>query len=97
MEQNQQNNQNNQQQKQVFDDFPTVDCNDCTHYWDDSCDGAVKGSQRLCKTFSATRRVVYPQEIKSLKKAVRELKVHMFVAYGCIIMLGAAHIIGLFV
>lgn len=97
MEQNQQNNQNNQQQKQVFDDFPTVDCNDCTHYWDDSCDGAVKGSQRLCKTFSATRRVIYPQEIKSLKKAVRELKVHMFVAYGCIIMLGAAHIIGLFV
>lgn len=95
MEQNQ-NNQN-QQRKQVFDEFPPVDCNDCKHYWDNSCDSTVKGSQRLCKAFSATRRVIYPQEIKSLKKAVRELRVHLFVAYGCIIMLGAAHIIDLFV
>ena len=97
MEQNQNNQQQNQQQKQVFEEFPTVDCNDCTHYWDNSCDSTVKGSQRPCKAFSATRRVIYQQEIKSLKKAVRELRVHLFVAYGCIIMLGAAHIIDLFV
>jgi hypothetical protein len=95
MEQNQ--NIQNQQQKQVFDDFPTVDCNDCKHYWDNSCDGTVKGSQRPCKAFSATRRVIYQQEIKSLKEAVRELRIGLIITSGSIISLALAHIIKLFI
>ena len=60
--------------KQIFEDFPTVDCNDCQHYWDNSCDGVDVSSEaqnRPCKTFLATRKISIPQEIKSLKNENR--------------------------
>jgi hypothetical protein len=55
----------------IFDEFPKVDCNECSHYWDNSCDSVLKGSQKPCNSFLATRSVIIPQEIKSLKKALK--------------------------
>lgn len=60
----------------IFDDFPIKDCNDCAHYWDNTCDSPKtlqKGSKTLCNSFLVTRRVVLPLQIKRLNKAIKLL------------------------
>ena len=56
-----------------FEDWEEVDCNDCSHYWDSSCDGASKGSRVGCNSFLATRKVVIPEKINALEKRVKTL------------------------
>lgn len=56
-----------------FDDFIPVDCNECSHYWDSSCDGASKGARVGCNSYSATRNVVIPERLKALEKRVHWL------------------------
>lgn len=56
-----------------FEDWEEVNCNECSRYWDNSCDAVKKGSTRLCNSFLATRSVVLPEEIKELKKAFKTL------------------------
>lgn len=55
----------------VFDEWNRVDCNECAHYWDDSCSGVPKDSQRQCGSYLATRTVVIPEQIKSLDKRLK--------------------------
>lgn len=58
-----------------FDDWSDIkDCNDCQHYWTDTCDGVQKGSQKPCNSFIATKRVDIPDEIKWLRKRVDGLR-----------------------
>lgn len=59
--------------RKIFDDFQEVSCNDCGHYWDDSCDGVKKGSKKVCNSFIATRRIVIPEQIKRLEFRVKYL------------------------
>ena len=62
--------------KRVFDDFPTVDCNECEHYWTNSCDGVPKGANRSCNSFKATRSVVIPKKIERLEYIIdRSIKI----------------------
>lgn len=56
-----------------FEDWNECDCNECAHYWDDSCDGVKKGSTKQCNSFLATRSVVIPAKIKDLEKCVKWL------------------------
>lgn len=56
-----------------FEDWEEVDCNDCSHYWDSSCDGVSKGSRVGCNSYLATRGVVIPEKINSLEKQVKTL------------------------
>lgn len=64
----------------VFDDWnEQVECNDCTHYWDDSCDGVKKGYQKRCTSFLATRSVVIPAQVKSLQNSLKWLTVGIIV------------------
>lgn len=65
----------------VFEDWE-VDCNDCAHYWDNSCDALSEGSRRLCNSFSATRRVILPLQIERLEKAVRGLRIGLVITAG---------------
>lgn len=52
-----------------FDGWEEVDCNECSNYWDNSCDGIPpEGSRKPCNSFLAKRSVTIPLEIKSLKK-----------------------------
>ena len=60
-----------------FEDWYEVDCNECSHYWDNSCDGACKGSTKPCNSFLATRSVVIPSQIKRLKKQVNWLTAYV--------------------
>lgn len=57
-----------------FEDWEQVDCNDCSHYWDSSCDGVSKGSKVGCNSFLATRSVVIPEKIKQLEFRVNVLE-----------------------
>lgn len=75
-----------------FDDYSeVVDCNDCSHYWDSSCDGVSKGSTTNCNSFLATRSIVIPQRIKQLEKRVFWLSMVVFGEYvvgGIIVLVG---------
>ena len=65
--------ENTTQKTHRFDEWEEVDCNECSHYWDNSCDGVKKESTRLCNSFLATRNVVLPSEIKWLKRAIKRI------------------------
>ena len=70
--------------KKVFDDYSQLcECLQCNHYYNDQCDGikAVddNGSNTQCKAFSATRRVIIPQDINDLKNTVKGLKKELFI------------------
>lgn len=59
--------------KKIFDDYLSVDCNDCERWWLNQCDGVKtlsEGQKVPCKTFLATRNVIIPQQIKMLQKRV---------------------------
>ena len=65
--------------KPVFDEWnDLVDCNQCGRYWDDSCDGVKKGTQKSCTAFLATRSVVIPAQVKALQNALKWLTVGVF-------------------
>lgn len=71
-----------------FDDYtPTVDCEECSHWWDNSCDGVKKGSKKLCTSFVATRNVVIPAKIKALESALKWLTVGVSVMFVLLIIL----------
>ena len=50
-----------------FEDWEEVDCNKCGRYWDSSCDGVSKGSEKPCNSYIATRGIVLPEKIKRLE------------------------------
>ena len=66
-----------------FEDWKDVDCNECEHYWTNSCDGACKGSQKPCNSFLATRSVIIPEQITRLDKRITALGWGvLFIAFG---------------
>lgn len=62
----------------VFDEY-LVDCLECAHYWDDSCDGACGATERSCTAFKAVRRVDIPEQIESLRSEIKGLKTQMLI------------------
>ena len=74
-----------------FDDYQeVVDCNDCSHYWDSSCDGASKGSTANCNSFSATRSIVIPEKLNKLEERVKWLElctIFLFAMVGILYLL----------
>ena len=72
-----------------FDEWTEVDCNDCQHYWDSSCDGVCKGAEAFCTSYVATRKVVIAEKVNALEKWNKWLT---FGVAGCNILL-SLHII----
>lgn len=72
-----------------FDEWnEVIDCNECSHYWNNSCDSPktlIKGSTTLCNSFLATRSVVIPLKLKRLEKAFKWL-------LACVVILGVVSI-----
>ena len=69
-----------------FEDWNEVDCNDCQHYWTDTCDGTTVGSEKRCNSFVATKRVDIPEQIKWLRGRVNGLNwAFIFVALAVLI------------
>lgn len=72
-----------------FSDWEDVDCNNCAHYWDSSCDGVQcpsNGSRKPCTSFLATRSVVIPLQIKSILGHIKWL-------YGVVILEAVAIVV----
>ena len=69
-----------------FEDWEEVDCNDCSHYWDSSCDGASRGSRIGCNSFLATRKVVIPERLNALEKNVSDLRFGVIISYIVLIV-----------
>ena len=63
-----------QSSSKIFDNYE-VECNDCQHYWDNSCDGVPIDKKRNCTSFIATRTTDIPMQIKSLVNRIDKLKV----------------------
>lgn len=61
-------------EKQIFDNFPEVDCNACECYYTNQCDGTPTGSEKVCKTFKATRRTDIPLQIKNAQNGLERLR-----------------------
>lgn len=80
--------------KKIFEDFQQVDCNDCSHYWDDSCGGVKKDSEKRCTAFLATKRVDIPLEIEALRKAVKWLRISGFLVNIVVVLHLIGHILG---
>ena len=72
-------NKTSETESKVFSEWDTVDCNGCSHYWDDSCSGVPKDKKRNCSSFVATRRVVIPEQIRELERQIRNLKTWMLI------------------
>lgn len=60
--------------KNIFDEWIEVDCLNCQHYWNDTCDGTSEGEKRPCISFLATRKVNIPKELKTLDKQILRLE-----------------------
>ena len=64
----------------IFDE-EYVDCNNCEHYHNNTCDAVPVGSERTCTAFKATRKEDIPQQIKSLTNDLREIKMGVVLIY----------------
>ena len=78
-----------------FDDWVDVDCNDCSHYWDSSCDGASKGARVPCNSFLATRAVVIPERINTLERRVKRLKISCILTDVAVLIHLILYVVGL--
>jgi hypothetical protein len=81
-------NRQYEQADKRFDEWDAkVDCNECSHYWDNSCDGVQKGQNRPCNSFLATRSIVLPERIKSLENVNKRLKTAIILLCVCVLVL----------
>lgn len=78
-----------------FDDYD-VECNDCAHYWDDSCSGTQVGTTKACRDYKATRTVDIPKQIKQLEKRIDNLensRLIIIVCFGTLAVLQVANVL----
>ena len=80
--------------KKIFEDFPEVECNQCEPYWTNQCDGASKGSERVCTGFKPVRSVKIPEEIKSLRERLKWLNVALILESVALVGHLLSHIFG---
>lgn len=77
---------------QIFDEWEHVDCNDCTHYWNDSCDGASNGENKPCNSFLATKRIDLHLQVKSIREQIQWLVRFVVFLFVCVIGLMCLYI-----
>lgn len=77
-----------------FEDWEEVDCNDCSHYWDSSCDGASKCSKVGCNSFLATRGVVIPARLNALEKTVKWLSIACILGGSALVLISISRLLG---
>ena len=82
--------------EKIFDDFSfsCVNCNDCESWWLNQCDGVNKGSEKSCTAFKAVRSVVIPEQIKSLRTAVKWLSLSVILLGIAVAMLSISVMFG---
>ena len=93
----------NPEEPKRFEEWPKVDCNECSRYWDNSCDGVkcntnsdkgLQGSTRLCNSYLPVRKVVIPAQIKTLERRCERLRGYIWLNTALIIAHLLSHIFG---
>lgn len=82
------------EQNKRFEEWDEVDCNECTHYWDNSCDAVKQDERRQCNSFLATRRVVIPARLNALENRVRLLSIGCMLSGIAIVLLSLVNLLG---
>lgn len=54
----------------IFDET-YVECTECSHYWNDSCDGVPKDKVRPCTSYKATKKVDYIEKLQHLEEEIK--------------------------
>ena len=82
-------------QSKRFEDWIEIDCNECSHYWDSSCDAVDRGVKRPCSSFQATRSVIIPAKLERLQRSIKRLSLAVLLQGIAIIILGVCVIVSL--
>lgn len=61
----------------IFDDFPTIRCDECELYYINQCDGADVDHKK-CTSFIAVRGSNIPLQIEKLQRQVKTLSFAVF-------------------
>ncbi len=89
--------------KRFEDWLPKVNCNECSRYWDNSCDGvkcdtnsdnSLSGSTRLCNSYLPVRKIVIPAQIKELEWRIKRLRTYVRLNTVLIVLHLLSHIMG---
>lgn len=71
-----QTNQNDEPKR--FDET-YVECTECSHYWNDACDGVPKDKVRSCTSYKATKKVDYIERLRYLESEIKSTNVSLVV------------------
>lgn len=75
-----------EKENKIFEEWEDVDCNQCEHYYTNTCDGVQKGKKRTCSAFKASRGIVIPEEIRMLKTRLKWLTVALLLMATSILL-----------
>ena len=84
---------NQDEDKKIFDTYE-VHCEECQHYWDDSCEGTRVGSYKPCTAFVATKRIDLPSRVQKLEKWLKHVLRSILLVDIVIIIHLLTHIFG---
>lgn len=73
-----------------FDEYTSVDCTECEHYWTSACDGASTDKEQICYAYKATRVV----DLEKIKQQQRKQGIVILVLDGIILVHLLMHLIG---
>lgn len=76
-----------------FDEWKDVDCNECSHYWDSSCDG-ITGAKKQCNSYLATRSILIPEKLKRLQKSIKCLNIVLICTDTTLLIHLLTHMVG---
>jgi hypothetical protein len=76
----------------VFDEFQ-VECTECEHYWDNSCDGVKCFEEKHCTSYKATKRMEIPKAIDKIKSDMKHMDKHITLIYVLLLIHMLSHLI----
>ena len=68
----------NQNEPKRFDET-YVECTECSHYWNDSCDGVPKDKVRPCTSYKATKKVDFIEKLNHLEAEIKSTNLTVFI------------------
>lgn len=78
-----------------FDDWKdVVDCNDCHHYWTDTCDGVPPDKRRNCQSYVATRNSDIPKRLTKIEQECKGISKGILWLRLCLLLIMISEVLG---